>query len=174
MISLPPTDQGLTADAMRFLAPFFLTILARGTHARRANLQEATAPSTAAEVSEYAWHVTVGSRAPDCFQRDVILVNGDFQPALEVNQGDYLKVHGVFTFSRRCCSCLLQQLWLQHRYDGAISRRYARAGCIRTDLASFPSHHFKPGYCSHCSKCSSESAQTSSTSGSHQMPLHEN
>ena len=79
---------------MRFFALSVLTILARCTYARRAVLQEATAPSAVADISEYTWHVTVGSRAPDCFQRDVILVNGDFQPTLEVNQGGILKVSG--------------------------------------------------------------------------------
>lgn len=87
---------------MRFLAVSLLAILTRCAQARRAVLQEA--PSAAADVSEYTWHVTVGSRAPDCFQRDVILVNGDFQPTLEVNQGDFLKVNGVFTVSRQGCT----------------------------------------------------------------------
>ena len=89
---------------MRFLAVSLLAILARCVQARRAVLQEATAPSAAADVSEYTWHVTVGNHAPDCFQRDVILVNGNFQPTLEVNQGDFLKVNGVPTVSRQGCT----------------------------------------------------------------------
>lgn len=42
--------------------------------------------------AEIVWHVTVGTGAPDCFQRDVILVNGSFQPTLVVRQGRYLQV----------------------------------------------------------------------------------
>lgn len=90
----------LNATTMHFLALSLLTILARFSQARRAILQEAMAPSGAADVSDYTWHVTVGSRAPDCFQRDVILVNGDFQPTLEVKQGDFLKVNSISTGSR--------------------------------------------------------------------------
>ena len=40
----------------------------------------------------YEWHLTVGQAAPDCFLRDVILVNGEFQPTLNVTQGDLLQV----------------------------------------------------------------------------------
>lgn len=38
------------------------------------------------------WHVTVSNKAPDCFQRDVFLVNGTFQPELVVTQGQTLQV----------------------------------------------------------------------------------
>ncbi|KAL3136665.1 hypothetical protein ABBQ38_005906 [Trebouxia sp. C0009 RCD-2024] len=50
------------------------------TDATRNLLQTTSATDTAVE--EYVWRITVGSRAPDCFQRDVILVNGTFQPTL--------------------------------------------------------------------------------------------
>ena len=81
--------------AMRFLALGILSLLtsARCTFTRRTALQETSVPSPAlGSVIEHTWHVTVGSQAPDCFQRDVLLVNGEFQPTLEIFQGDILKV----------------------------------------------------------------------------------
>ena len=59
----------------------------------RSLAQVALAPvADLSPVIEYTWHVTVSSQAPDCFQRDVLLVNGSFQPTLEVVQGSFLKV----------------------------------------------------------------------------------
>lgn len=43
-------------------------------------------------ISNYDWHVTVKLAAPDCFAKDVVLVNGEFQPAIRVRQGDVLQV----------------------------------------------------------------------------------
>ena len=64
--------------------------------AGRTMLQQAAAPAASSgAVTEVTWHVTVGSKAPDCFQRDVLLVNGTFQPTLEVTQGDFLKVRSI-------------------------------------------------------------------------------
>lgn len=57
--------------------------------ATRGLLQSTTAKDSA--VQEYVWRVNVGSQAPDCFQRDVILVNGIFQPTLTITQGQYLQ-----------------------------------------------------------------------------------
>lgn len=77
--------------ALRFVA----CVLSRLslTHARRTALQYASAPAAAiGSVTEYTWQVTLSSQAPDCFQRNVLLVNGSFQPTLEVVQGDFLKV----------------------------------------------------------------------------------
>lgn len=51
-----------------------------------------TTSATDSIVEEYVWRATVGSRAPDCFQRDVILVNGTFQPTLVITHGQYLQV----------------------------------------------------------------------------------
>ena len=83
----------LTRAALRFFALHVLATLLRITVARRAVLQGASAPAAGvASVTEYTWHVTLSSQAPDCFQRNVILVNGSFQPTLEVVQGDFLKV----------------------------------------------------------------------------------
>lgn len=59
------------------------------TDATRNLLQTTSATDTAVE--EYVWRITVGSRAPDCFQRDVILVNGTFQPTLVITQGQNLQ-----------------------------------------------------------------------------------
>ncbi len=38
------------------------------------------------------WRVTVGVAAPDCFERPVLLVNGQLHPTLEVTQGSILEV----------------------------------------------------------------------------------
>ncbi len=82
-----------TWAALRFSAVYVLATLLRTTLARRTILQGASAPAAeVASVTEYTWHVTLSSQAPDCFQRNVILVNGSFQPTLEVVQGDFLKV----------------------------------------------------------------------------------
>ena len=43
-------------------------------------------------VKSYDLHITVASKAPDCFQRDVILINGEFAPTLEVTQNQLLEV----------------------------------------------------------------------------------
>ena len=75
------------------LAILACTLSRSGASAARSVLQDAGAPAASvAAVTEYTWHVTVSSQAPDCFQRDVLLVNGTFQPTLEVVQGDFLKV----------------------------------------------------------------------------------
>ncbi len=82
-----------TWAALRFAAVYVLATLLRTTLARRTILQGASAPAAeVASVTEYTWHVTLSSQAPDCFQRNVILVNGSFQPTLEVVQGDFLQV----------------------------------------------------------------------------------
>lgn len=68
-------------------------LLASFIHDAAARALTQTAPSSdLGPVIEYTWQVTVSSQAPDCFQRDVILVNGSFQPTLEVVQGSFLKV----------------------------------------------------------------------------------
>lgn len=40
----------------------------------------------------YTLDVTVGERSPDCVPRKVVLINGEFQPALVLTQGDYVEV----------------------------------------------------------------------------------
>lgn len=45
---------------------------------------------------QYTLDVTVGERSPDCVSRKVVLINGEFQPALVLTQGDYVEVR---------CSC---------------------------------------------------------------------
>lgn len=89
---------GVKSAAMRSLALGILSLLtsARCTFARKAALQETSVRSLASgSIIEHTWHVTVGSQAPDCFQRDVLLVNGEFQPLLEVVQGEILKVDSI-------------------------------------------------------------------------------
>lgn len=45
-----------------------------------------------AAVERYEWRVTVSVAAPDCFERPVVMVNGQVQPRLEVTQGNILEV----------------------------------------------------------------------------------
>lgn len=40
-------------------------------------------------------HVTLGVAAPDCWERQVLLVNGQLGPTLEVVQGEELQVRGT-------------------------------------------------------------------------------
>ena len=42
--------------------------------------------------SVYDWHVTLKHAAPDCFAKEIILVNGVFQPTITIRQGDVLQV----------------------------------------------------------------------------------
>ena len=46
----------------------------------------------------YDWHVRLKRAAPDCFAKEVIVVNGEFQPTITVRQGDILQV-GVWPSS---------------------------------------------------------------------------
>lgn len=41
---------------------------------------------------KYTLNVKAGNSAPDCVSRRVILVNGKFQPALEMTQGEWVEV----------------------------------------------------------------------------------
>jgi hypothetical protein len=41
--------------------------------------------------------VTVGTKAPDCVERKVILINGQFQPRLTFTQGDWVEVRKLYT-----------------------------------------------------------------------------
>ncbi|KAK9792751.1 hypothetical protein WJX73_006180 [Symbiochloris irregularis] len=53
----------------------------------------AQAPSVPlAAVEHYDWNITLSQGAPDCFQRNIILVNNSFQPVLEVVQGNILEI----------------------------------------------------------------------------------
>ena len=45
-----------------------------------------------AAVTAYELHATLQLAAPDCFAKDVIVVNGEFQPTIRVRQGDILQV----------------------------------------------------------------------------------
>ena len=42
----------------------------------------------------YDWHVRIKRAAPDCFSKEVIVVNGEFQPSITVRQGNILQVRG--------------------------------------------------------------------------------
>ena len=103
--------MGTKSAGLRFVA--FVQLALRLTHARRAALQYASAPAAAiGSVTEYTWHVTLSSQAPDCFQRNVLLVNGSFQPTLEVVQGDFLKV-GICGLRQQLHSGLLFMITLR-------------------------------------------------------------
>jgi hypothetical protein len=58
--------------------------------------------SSADTPAKYTMEVAVGTLdpSPDCFVREVILVNGAFMPSLELTQGDWVEV-------RLCiCACV--------------------------------------------------------------------
>ena len=57
--------------------------------ARRELRQEAPAAE-----KYYEFRITTARQAPDCFEKNVILVNGQFQPSIEVKQGEVLVVSG--------------------------------------------------------------------------------
>ncbi|KAK9828854.1 hypothetical protein WJX72_002416 [[Myrmecia] bisecta] len=91
--SITQLTMAKLAAAVAVLAICALAAPAAAVPTSRGLLQAASAPSAAVGgIKEYTWRVTVANRAPDCFQRDVLLVDGEFQPALEVTQGDFLKV----------------------------------------------------------------------------------
>jgi len=48
----------------------------------------------------YTLDVTVAERAPDCVSRKVLLVNGEFQPTLQLTQGDWVEVRQGSHFVR--------------------------------------------------------------------------
>ena len=55
-------------------------------------LLTATYPCAGAKVTAYDLHATLKLAAPDCFSKDVIVINGEFQPTIRVRQGDILQV----------------------------------------------------------------------------------
>ena len=52
----------------------------------------AAAAGAEATVVSYEWHVRIKRAAPDCFSKEVIVVNGEFQPSITVRQGNVLQV----------------------------------------------------------------------------------
>lgn len=56
-------------------------------------------------VRKYNWRVTLDVAAPDCFERPVILVNGQLSPTIEVEQGDILQARGSLPWSLSGCAC---------------------------------------------------------------------
>lgn len=52
----------------------------------------------------YTLDVTVAERAPDCVSRKVLLVNGEFQPTLELTQGDWVEVRQGSWFVLTVCT----------------------------------------------------------------------
>ncbi|KAF6252742.1 hypothetical protein COO60DRAFT_502544 [Scenedesmus sp. NREL 46B-D3] len=79
-----------------------------GSRARR--LFQAAAPahrnkqpgSSPSNPRRYTLDVTVGTRAPDCVTRKVILINGQFQPRLTFTQGDWVEVIALCLFHVPC------------------------------------------------------------------------
>ena len=69
-----------------------------------------------AAVRKYDWHVALATGAPDCFERDVILVNGQLSPTLEITQGDTLEVRSLCRCQPACrpaCRCVALLLTAQ-------------------------------------------------------------
>jgi len=69
-----------------------------GSSGSGGSVESAVAPS----VKRVTWKVTYDVAAPDCWERPVILVNGELSPTLEVEQGQILEVGGV---GRRGMGC---------------------------------------------------------------------
>ena len=46
-------------------------------------------------VRHYEMHISLGKGSPDCFSRNVILINGLFQPTIEVHANDTLEVRST-------------------------------------------------------------------------------
>ncbi|GAB4813291.1 hypothetical protein N2152v2_000337 [Parachlorella kessleri] len=95
----------MAAPHHTLLLPLVVLLLGIGTlHAHGRSLSQATDGSGSSPgpggspavplgpVAQYTWRVTLGSRAPDCFERPVLLVNDQFQLPLEVTQGDLLEI----------------------------------------------------------------------------------
>ena len=79
------------------LLPLVVLLCLSTLHASHARTLSQTSPGGSpavplGPVAQYTWRVTLGSRAPDCFERPVLLVNDQFQLPLEVTQGDLLEV----------------------------------------------------------------------------------
>ena len=116
------------------------------TDARRAALQYVSAPAAATgSVTEYTWHVTLSSQAPDCFQRNVLLVNGSFQPTLEVVQGDFLKV-GICGLRQQLCSGLLFTIIVCRQLPDA----HAQLSTAKFEIATRHWHVFAVTACLAC------------------------
>ncbi|PNH03773.1 Laccase-2 [Tetrabaena socialis] len=82
--------------AHRRLALAVLSVLSFA-NAQPAPPGSALAPDSVVEknggvVVSYTLNVTLAWGAPSCFSRPIILISGVFQPAIEINQGDTLKV----------------------------------------------------------------------------------
>jgi hypothetical protein len=90
----------------------------------------------------YEMHVTVARGAPDCFTRDVVLVNGLFQPTIEVYTNDTLMVgrgaQGALEPPMRMHACmrvlhgLLRPGWLRNNVG---ARKRADAGAHKHTIA---------------------------------------
>lgn len=93
--TLPNTDSKTrkrTLFAMPAWAPrlWLLPLLLLGVSA---GVRGGRSPSP--PVKKVTWRATYQVAAPDCWERPVILVNGELSPKLEVTQGDILEVNGT-------------------------------------------------------------------------------
>ena len=48
--------------------------------------------SAEAAVASYDWHAVLRNAAPDCFNKEIVTMNGEFQPEIRLRQGDTLEV----------------------------------------------------------------------------------
>jgi hypothetical protein len=49
-------------------------------------------PTRAQAVTSYVWRLSLSTGSPSCYERAIILVNGEFRPSLEVVQGELVEV----------------------------------------------------------------------------------
>eukprot|EP00775_Hariotina_reticulata_P007423 gene7423-7632_t len=51
-----------------------------------------TPGSSASNPRKIVLDVTIGTKAPDCVSRQVILINGNFQPTITFTQGEFVEI----------------------------------------------------------------------------------
>jgi hypothetical protein len=64
-----------------------------------------TPGSSASNPRKILFDVTIGAKAPDCVSRQVILINGIFQPTITFTQGEYVEVGAMWSNCFRCIDC---------------------------------------------------------------------
>lgn len=93
-----PLQAAMPAPFASWALPALLACMVAATlqlpaaHGRTLTQAAPVAPSELAQVESWTWRITAEVAAPDCFERPVLLVNGEAQPKLEVTQGNILEV----------------------------------------------------------------------------------
>jgi hypothetical protein len=67
-------------------------LLAQVAEPPMSEISSSEVAAAAATVRKIRWRVHLATGAPDCFERPILLVNGELSPVLEVVQGEILEV----------------------------------------------------------------------------------